>query len=65
MNKITKNTIIGDIIAMDSSLAKYFLEVGMHCIGCPAARGETLEQACEVHGIDCDSLLATLNANVK
>lgn len=50
---------------MDSSLASIFLEAGMHCIGCPAARGESLEQACEVHGLDSDALLAKLNANLK
>lgn len=43
--KITKDTIIGDIIDIDPSTTPYFLEMGMHCLGCPASRGETLEEA--------------------
>ena len=49
MAKITKDTIIGDILDMDRDTAPYFLEIGMHCLGCPASRGETIEQACAVH----------------
>ena len=54
---ITKDTIIGDILDMDQSTAPYFLEMGMHCLGCPSARGETLEQACAVHGVDPEELV--------
>ncbi len=61
MNKVTKDTLIGDILDMDSSTSKYFLEMGMHCLGCPASRGETVEQACEVHGVDVDDLLGKIN----
>ena len=61
MKEITKNTIIGDILDIDASLAPYFLEIGMHCLGCPAARSETIAQACEVHGADADALVAKLN----
>lgn len=62
--KITKDMIIGDILDMDEEkgCAKYFFEIGMHCLGCPASRGETIEQACNVHGTDCDALIAKLNA---
>ena len=59
---ITKDTIIGDILDIDRTTAPYFLEMGMHCLGCPASRGETVEQACMVHGVDCEDLLAKVNA---
>ncbi len=65
MAKITKDTIIGDILDMDVTTAPYFFEIGMHCLGCPASRGETLGQACEVHGVDADELLAKLNAHLE
>lgn len=59
--KITKDMCIGDVLDLDNGAAKYFLEMGMHCLGCPSARGETIEQACAVHGTDCDELVADLN----
>lgn len=61
MTEITKDTIIGDILDFDRETAKFFLEIGMHCLGCPASRGETIEQACEVHGVDCDELISKIN----
>lgn len=61
--EVTKDTIIGDILDMDFDVAPYFLEMGMHCLGCPSARGETVEQACEVHGVDANDLVAKLNAH--
>ena len=61
MTEITKDTLIGDILDADRGTAKYFLEMGMHCLGCPASRGETVEEACMVHGIDVDKLLALVN----
>ena len=61
MAAITKDTLIGDILTLDSTTAPYFLEMGMHCLGCPASRGETLEQACMVHGVSVDALLQKLN----
>jgi len=60
---ITKESIIGDVLDMDRATAPYFLEMGMHCLGCPSARGETIEQACMVHGVDPDELVAKLNAH--
>ena len=60
--EVTKDSIIGDILDYDRDTAEYFFEIGMHCLGCPASRGETIEQACEVHGTDVDALLAKLNA---
>ena len=59
---ITKDMLIGDVLDIDVGCAEYFFEIGMHCLGCPASRGETIEQACNVHGADCDALLEKLNA---
>lgn len=58
---VTKDTIIGDILDADASVAPYFLEIGMHCLGCPSARGESIEQACLVHGTDAQALVQKLN----
>lgn len=65
MAKVTKDTIIGEILDLDSSTAPYFLEMGMHCLGCPASRGETLEQACAVHNVRVDELLEKLNKHME
>ena len=54
--KITKDMLIGEILDMDVGTAQFFLEMGMHCLGCPASRGESIEAACQVHGTDCDQL---------
>ena len=60
---ITKDSIIGDILdAYGEVTAPFFLEMGMHCLGCPASRGETIEQACMVHGVDPNELIAKINA---
>ena len=64
IKQVTRETIIGDILDMDQSTAPYFMEIGMHCLGCPASRGESLEEACEVHGVDCDELIEKLNAHL-
>ena len=61
MAKITKDTIIGDILDIAPQAAPLFLEIGMHCLGCLSARGETVEMACEVHGVDADELLEKIN----
>ena len=61
MINITKDTIIGDILDIAPQTAPIFLSIGMHCLGCPSSRGETVEEACEVHGIDCESFLTQLN----
>ena len=60
MTEITKDMLIGNILDADRGTAKYFLEMGMHCLGCPASRGESVEQACMVHGVDVDSLVADI-----
>ena len=59
--KISKDMCIGDVLDMDQGAAKYFFEIGMHCLGCPSARGESIEEACAVHGTDCDALVGKLN----
>ena len=56
-----KDTLIGDILDKAPEKADILLDAGMHCITCPAAMGETLEEACEVHGIDVEDVLAELN----
>lgn len=60
---ITKDMIVGDVLDMDSAVAEYFFEIGMHCLGCPASRGERIEQACAVHGADAQALVDKLNAH--
>ena len=65
MTQITKDTIIGDILDIDETTAPLFLSIGMHCLGCPASRGETIEQACMVHGVDADELVAKINEHIK
>lgn len=62
--EITKETIIGDILDIAPDTAPLFLEIGMHCLGCPASRGESIEEACMVHGVDADELVAKLNAHI-
>ncbi len=62
---VTKDMIIGEILDMDDTTAPFFLEMGMHCLGCPSARGETLEQACAVHGVDADELVGKINAHLS
>ena len=59
--QITKDTIIGDILDNAPQTAPLFLNIGMHCLGCPASRGESVEQACAVHGVDADELVKKLN----
>lgn len=58
---VTKDTVIGDILDRDAETAPYFLEIGMHCLGCPSARGESVAMACEVHGLEPDGLIEKLN----
>ena len=65
MAVITKDTIIGDILDIAPETAPIFLSIGMHCLGCPSSRGETVEQACMVHGVNVDELLVKINAAVN
>ena len=61
MEKITRDTIVGDILDIDATTAPYFFEIGMHCLGCPSARGESIAAACMVHGTNADELVAKIN----
>ena len=61
---VTKDTLIGDILDFDVNCAKFFFEIGMHCLGCPSARGESIEMACAVHGTDPDALIAKINGAI-
>ena len=60
--KIEKTTIIGDVLDIAPQTAPLFMAIGMHCLGCPSARGESLEMACAVHGVDVDQMVADINA---
>lgn len=59
--EITKNTKIGELLENAPEKAEILLAAGMHCLGCPAAQAETLEEACAVHGINADELVEKLN----
>ena len=59
--KVTKETLIGEILELDIELGRFLLEMGMHCLGCPSARSESLEMACAVHGTDADELVKKMN----
>ena len=58
---IEKTTKIGELLEIAPEKAEILLQAGMHCLGCPASQAETIEEACEVHGIDVDELVAKLN----
>ena len=60
--KVTKESIIGDVLDFAPATAQFFFEIGMHCLGCPSARGESIAEACMVHGTDADELIAKINA---
>ena len=59
---VTKNSLIGDVLDLDLETAQFFMEIGMHCLGCPHSRGESIEEACAVHGTDADELVERINA---
>lgn len=59
---IEKTMLIGELLNKYPEKADILLEAGMHCLGCPASQGESLEEACAVHGIDVDDLVEKLNA---
>ena len=59
---VTKETLIGEILDADMEVAPFFLNMGKHCLGCPASRMESIEEACMVHGVDPDELGDELNA---
>ena len=61
MKKISKDMIIADLVAIDQNIIVILMRAGMHCIGCPSAQGETLEEAAMVHGLDADVLVNQIN----
>ena len=63
--KVTKDTIIMDVLKMDEGTAAFFLAIGMHCLGCPSASGESIGEAAMVHGVDADALVERINAYLE
>ena len=59
---VTKDIIIGELILIDRGIIPILIQAGMHCIGCPSSQGETLEEACMVHGMDVEALLSDINS---
>ena len=59
--QVTKTTMIGELLQINENIAPLLLNIGMHCLGCPASQGETIEEACAVHGIDVDEIIKELN----
>lgn len=59
--KFERTTTIGEILEVAPEKADILLEIGMHCLGCPASQAETIEEACDVHGINVEELLEKLN----
>ena len=59
--QVTKDMTMGEMLEMDREIAVILMQAGMHCVGCPSSIGESLEQACEVHGLDCDAVLKDIN----
>lgn len=62
MADITKEMTIGEILRTNAAVAPVLMEAGMHCLGCPSAQGESLEEAAMVHGMDIDDLMSKINA---
>ncbi len=60
--KVTKETLIGEALNENFDIAPVLMEMGMHCLGCPASQAETIEEACAVHGVDADEIVAKINA---
>jgi len=61
MAEVTKDMTIAEVLEVDENTAPIFMEFGMHCLGCPVSRGETVEEAAAAHGIDADELIESLN----
>lgn len=61
MAKVTKETMIGELLNIDKNITPMLLGIGMHCLGCPSSQMETIEEAAMVHGIDPDDLVADIN----
>ena len=59
--QLSKDMLIGELLQKSDLIAPILMRAGMHCLGCPSSQGESLEEACMVHGIDCDSLVSGIN----
>ncbi|WP_458861872.1 DUF1858 domain-containing protein [Acidaminobacterium chupaoyuni] len=59
--EVTRDTLIGEVLDYDVEAARFFFEIGMHCLGCPSSRGESIAEACMVHGTNADELVQKLN----
>jgi hybrid cluster-associated redox disulfide protein len=59
--EITKSTTMGDMLRYDMGIANILMQSGMHCVGCPSSINESLEEACRVHGLDADQVMASIN----
>ena len=59
--QISKDMLIGELVRMDDLIPQMLMGAGMHCLGCPSAQAESMEEACMVHGIDCDDLVSKMN----
>ncbi len=65
MAKVTKETLIGEALEISLDIAPVLMNMGMHCIGCPASQGESIEEACMVHGVDADEIVRQINEVIK
>lgn len=65
MAKVTKDTMIGELLNISADVAPVLMEIGMHCLGCPSAQMETIEEAAMVHGVDADELVNKLNSVIE
>lgn len=65
MKKITKDMIIMEVLQLEPSTAEFFFAIGMHCLGCPSASGESVEEACAVHGVNADEFVEKINAYLE
>ncbi len=59
--QINKDMVIGQLLGLDENIAPILMRAGMHCLGCPSSQAESIEEACQVHGIDCDVLVSQIN----
>ena len=59
--QVNKDSLIGEVLDYDKETAEFFFEMGMHRLGCPASRGESIEEEGEVHGVDCNEMIEKIN----
>lgn len=59
--QVNKDMLIGQLLQMDMDIAQILMGAGMHCVGCPSSQGESIEEACMVHGISCEQLVGAIN----